>query len=163
MQILATVETATTRFSVTTISPMAEISWCPQRFLGTRIILDWRSKSKTDKPIGKTLSPKWSHSHLHTTAISFPPDAHPGPLFPLLPVPPWKRGQSWTKKQGIKTHLEMHSTGLLQGQFPDHWLADSSLHICPVCPRLVSSKTRPCCPRCYPAFNKLVSQFMERP
>ena len=33
------------------------------------------------------------------------------------------------------------------------WLPDSSFHICLVCCRLISSRTRPCCPRCCLAFN----------
>ena len=39
--------------------------------------------------------------------------------------------------------------------------SDSSLHICSVCSRLTSTRTRPCCPRCRSSLNN-VSQFLER-
>ena len=64
-----------------------------------------------------------------------------------------KEAQSWTTKQGLKTHVEVHSTGLLHGQVPGQWLADGSLDICPGCSRLISSRTRRCCARCFPAFQ----------
>ena len=57
-----------------------------------------------------------------------------------------KETHSCTTKHGPRTRVEMHCTGLLEVQGPDQWLGDSSLHICPVCSRLISSRTRPCCP-----------------
>ena len=52
---------------------------------------------------------------------------------PCCPSHHGKKAQIWTTKQGLTTHVEMHSTWPLQGQVLDQWLADSSLHICPVC------------------------------
>ena len=108
---------------------------CIRRFCVT----SWtRGKGKTDKPTGKTISPKRSPSHLHNTTISPPPPSSlPGPFLPcrkprLPPAVPLQvypvaccpsrhgaEAQSWTTKQGLKTHVEMHSTGLLQGHVTD--------------------------------------------
>ena len=77
----------------------------------------------------------------------------------LCPVTccPSRRGieaQDWTMKQTLQNHVEMHATGLQEGQAPGRWLTDGSLHMCPVCPRLISTGTRPCCPRCHPALQQ---------
>ena len=36
----------------------------------------------------------------------------------------------------LRNHVEMHTTGLLEGQVPEQWVTDISLHICPVCSRV---------------------------
>ena len=41
-------------------------------------------------------------------------------------------------------------------------LLESSVHVSPVCSRLMSKRTRPCCPRCHPAFNIPARQVHER-
>ena len=104
-----------------------------------------RGKGKTETtPSAKPSAPN------DLTAISTPRPFLPGPffLFPATPASPLtfapqvrpvaccpsrrgKEAQSRTTKQGLKTHVEMHSP----------------VHICTVCSRLSSSKTRPCCPR----------------
>ena len=97
----------------------------------------------------------WSvHSHF---PFSLP--ANTASLSPLRSAlshdarPVMEKAQSWTTKRGLKTHVEMYIAGLSQGKVPEQWLADSSLHICQVCSRLISFRTRPCCPRCFRAFN----------
>ena len=63
----------------------------------------------------------------------------------------------------VKQHVELRTTGQLESQVPEQWLMDSSLRMCPVCSRLISTKTRLGCPRCYPIFHNPVSQFKQRP
>ena len=113
-----------------------------------------------EKPISKTFSSKRSHIHHHAQS---PSPALCTPAFsttrkPRLPLafPPQtcavaccpsrhgKEAQSPIATQGLKRHVEMHSTGLLQGQVPDQWPAESPLHVCPVCSRIISSNCRPC-------------------
>ena len=127
-----------------------------------------RSKGKTDKPISKTFSSKPISTP--TTISPPPPGGLPSPFLPSRKPPssppqvcpvtccPFRHGkeaQSRTTKQGLKTHVEMHRTEPLQVQVRDQRMADSSLHICPVCSRLISS-TRSL------ALNNPLSQFSDR-
>ena len=53
--------------------------------------------------------------------------------------------------------MEMQSTGLLGGQVPDQWLLDSSLHICQVRSRFMSSRTllqMLCCHLCPSSWER---------
>ena len=68
-----------------------------------------------------------------------------------------------SQDKALISHVEMHTIGLLEDQVPDQWLVDISLRICPACSRLISTRTRRCCPRCYPSLNNPVSHVMERP
>ena len=59
-----------------------------------------------------------------------------------------KKAQGGTAKQGLKCHVEEHTTGLLDGQVPGQW-SDRQL------PSRVPSlrpSPRPSCPRCHPAL-----------
>ena len=69
-----------------------------------------------------------------------------------------KKAHDWTAKQSLKHDVVLHTTSQPEGQVPDQWLTDSSFHICPVCSRLISSRTTPCCPKRHPT-----SHFTERP
>ena len=71
------------------------------------------------------------------------------PRFLLCPVTccSTKRGedaQGWTTKQVHQNHVELRTTSQLEGEVRGLWLAHSSLHICLVCSRLISARTRPC-------------------
>ena len=57
----------------------------------------------------------------------------------------------------------MHTTGQLEGQVLGQWSTDSSLHICPVCSRLISARTRLVCQRFLRTINNPVSRFIEGP
>ena len=70
-------------------------------------------------------------------------------LWPSLSSSVWSPGtrpvmERWPRagpRSKEPRHVEMHSTGLLQGQVPDQRLADRSLHICAVFSRLVFFRT----------------------
>ena len=76
-----------------------------------------------------------------------------------------KEPKTGTMKHGLKGHAESHSSGQLTGQVPDACLADKALHICPVCPRLISTRTKSltCCSRCSLTFHNSCPNAQERP
>ena len=176
-------------FLVTTSTQRLELCGAPgtQRLVGIRSgggFTSWTTRQREDRPTHQqhlqcqTLPQPSPH---HTTISLRPPIALTGPFLPSrkprLPLAfppqacpvafcPSRRGEkarTWTTKQGLKTHVEAHTAGLLQGQVLEQRIAGGSLQICPVQSRLISSRTRPCCPRSFLASNKLVSQFCERP
>ena len=149
---------------------------CAQHLLGTRngCCTSWTRSQRQDRENhqqnlqSQTVTQPDPHHDKSSTHDRWPP----GPSFSLLveprlwpsllssalfPVATAKR----LRNKASKNHVEMHTTGLLEGQVPEQGLTDSSLHICPVCSHLISTRTRPCCPRCHPALGNRVSQLME--
>ena len=76
-------------------------------------------KGKTDKPIAQTISqPSPHHDHISPLLAATPASLwlflhRSAPSLAAHPVME-RRAQCWTTKQGLKTHTEMHSSGLLQ-------------------------------------------------
>ena len=93
------------------------------------------------------------------------PTALPSQLCPVscCPCHLGEDAQLWTTRRSLKDHVEKHSTGLLEGQVTNQWPIDSSLQICLVCSRLISTRTTPCCPRCCPSLNPLFIHGMTPP
>ena len=112
-----------------------------------------------------------------TLVVPLHPPHHPGssrgapspsrkPRLPLA-FPPQLCSISWCpslpcERGSDLDHVEMHSTGLLEGPVHDEWLTDSSLHICRSAP--ASSPPGPDCAVPYVTIcrDNPVFQFMER-
>ena len=110
-------------------------------------ILSWTRSQKQDKEIHRqkpsitngdtaVFTPRTPlQPHLVASqAPCLPSRMHRASLWPLLLSPALslaarprhgKEAQSWTTKRGLKTHLKMHRTRLLQGQVPDPGLLPS--------------------------------------
>ena len=120
----------------------------------------------------------------HTRAILILPLPSPGSRRPRLPLNATflllspqmcpvtcclsrhgKEPKTRTTKHGLKCHAELQSSGQPTGQVPDACLADKTLHICPVCPRLISTrkKSLTCCSRCSLTFHNSCPNAQERP
>ena len=59
----------------------------------------------------------------------------------FLPSKDFLQPWDWTSGQGVKQQVATHFTGQLGGVVPELWLAENSFHICPVCSRLISTRT----------------------
>ena len=106
------------------------------------------TNQRQDWPLTKPAVPS-GHSPSHPIPpLPFSLPLSPGASFGL-PFPFFNEAQYWTTKQGPKNHVEMHTAGFSRAR---SWNSGcSSLRICPVCSRLISTRTRPCCPTCHPA------------
>ena len=98
-----------------------------------------------------------SHSkpfRFHTPTSTSTLALHATPSF----VPQLCPETSCTSRHGNR--VKLHTAQQLEGQVPDQRLTNRSLHIFPVCFRLISFRSRP---RCNPTSSNPVSQFTERP
>ena len=141
----------------------------------------WRGFTPTPGIVKSSFFEQNSHTATTTPRLFLHFSRLPGPLFasrkPRLPlVFPFQLcsvlccrsrlrqdTKPWTTRHGLKRHEEMHTTRRVAGQVPDQWLMDSSLHICPVCSRLLSARTRPRRPRCNPSLKNPDFHFVEGP